>query len=243
MNLKRTMFMILIYFILVSSVKAGSCSYKELEILNKEASNIKFNYEINEQKLPEGYHFSEIGIEDNNGNDVSSEFIDYYIGKYFILNVNNLPEDFYVVIEDEALIIHNDNKSTYYYNDTNNGNLALKLYNVNGVKNIKFTIYSDNCNEKVLTKYVKLPRYNGLYDMAICEGIQDYKYCQQFIFTSMSDIKLRDKVVEYKKTLETKEEKTPEKSNIKLIIIISCIAIIFITAIILIVRNKRSKNI
>lgn len=242
--LNIAIFFIISFFLITTTTKAAdSCTYKEQQALNKEASNIKFNYEIAEQNLPEDYHFSETGIEDNNGNDVSQEFIDYYIGKYFILNINNIPEDFYVVIEDETLINHNDNKTNYYYSDTENGNLALKLYNINGIKNIKFTIYSDNCSEKILTKYIKLPRYNSMHDLDLCENIKDYKYCQEFVFTSMSDIKLRDKIVEYKKTLETNEIETKEKNDIKLIVIIICSIVLFIIIIILIIKNRRSKKI
>lgn len=235
------------FFIIISTSKAdSSCSYKDQQALNKLAQNIKRNYEIKEQKLPDGYNFSEDGIVDSNGKDVSKEFIDYYVGKYANIMITNLDEDIYIKVEDEDLISFNDGDSEFYYDDTKDGVLELKVYRLSKYRNIRFSVYANTstCNNKITSFYVKIPRYNNFYNMDICKGIQDYKYCQEYLFNNTSDVKVRDKILEYKKSLKNGKQKDSKKISYKrIIIIISIMSLgLIITGICLFIIIKKWKE-
>lgn len=227
-------------FIFVSEVKADTCTYKEKQTLNKEASNIKINYEIVTQDLPEGYHLAEVGIEDENGNDVTDQFRDYFVGKYINIIVSNIPENYYFTIEDEDLINDNNSQKQFYYSDAVDNLIQLKLYDISEYKNIKFTVYSNQCTDALLTKYLKTPRYNSYSYMDICKGIEDYKYCQEFLMTNVKSTTIYNKILEYKESLNKKEEVQDNKSSKKIIILISCIlgAIVLGVLIYIIVQRK-----
>ncbi len=241
-------FILISFAIIITFPKADSCNYKEQATLNKEAKNIKINYEIVKLELPEGYYFTEDGISDPNGNDVTAEYFEYYNGKYIKLIITNLPEDFYFKIEDEDLIKANNNQDTYNFYDQSDGIVELKMNVLSEYKNIKFSFYSNKCGGKsILDKYLKIPRSNPYYNMALCEGIPDYKYCQEFLASNVKDETIINKVLQYKKSLEKQEVKTQKESNWKKITFMSAIAVviagILVFLIILIQKHWRAKKI
>lgn len=235
-------------------VKADACSYKEQAALNKEAKNIKFNYEILEQKLPDGYEYAdlgiaEIGIVDSNGNDVTSQFNNYFIGNYIKISITNLPENFYFVIEDEQLINNNNGKSEYHYSDLKEDVIELKLYDLSKYRDIKFIIYANECGEnKLLEKHIYTPKYNMYYSEGICSDISDYKYCQEFLYTNVSSEKVYNNILKYKESLvKAKEQSKKSKGISKKIIIGGSITLVLLGliagVIIIFVRKARSERV
>lgn len=243
---KYLLFSICIITFSIFNVKAENCPYNERKLMNQEASNIKINYEIKEQNLPDGYYYTENGISDPNGNDVTDEYWNYYVGKYAVILINNLPEDLYFKIEDESLIASNNNKSEFSFSDTQNGYLELKLYNLNEFKNLSFAIYSanPNCNTKIMNLHVKVPRYNEYYATGMCQGIQDYKYCQEFLYSNISSSKIVDKITAYKRSLNTSANNKKNNSIMKPIVIILSVVVcgFLILAGTLVMLKKRRKK-
>ena len=241
-------FILIAFMFVLITPKADSCTYKEQAALNKEASNIKFNYEVVRLTLPDGYYFTEEGISDPDGNDVTKQYAEYYNDKYIKIMVTNLPENFYFKIEDESLINENNNKDTYYKSDEKDSVIELKTYNINEFRNVKFSIYSNECGDKkLLNKYLKIPRSNQYYYMAVCEDIPDYKYCQEFLFSNVKSETIYNKIIEYKDSLEKKEEQTVNKINWKKIImwigVIVVIGAITTLVVILIQKKLREKRV
>ncbi len=243
------LFLVFCFTFIISTYKADSCNYKEQAALNKEANNVKLNYEVITLTLPDGYKFTEDGIVDSNGNDVTKEYFEYYNGKYIKISVTNLPENFYFKIDDAEIIKENNNKDTYDYNDKKDGVIELETHNLEKYKNLKFSIYTNDCGGKrVLDKYLKLPRSNQFHGMALCEDIKDYKYCQEYLFSNVSTETILKKINQYRESLEEKETiKNDNKINWQKVVIYAGIGVaicgIVILVTIVIIRKLRAKRI
>ena len=214
--MKYLNFFIIILFLLITSAKAENCDYKEQEKLNKEVQNIKISYEILEQKLPENLKYYANGIIDENGNDVTDIYKDYFIGNYAKITINNIPQNFYIVIEDENISFMNNNLEYIFYSNTKDGSIDLNVYNLEKYKTYKFLINSvkEGC-EKIKFNSIKvtIPRYNELSDLDLCKDIKDYTYCQKFIKTNLSSTSLLNKINNYKKVLKKEEKKLKDKKS------------------------------
>lgn len=235
--LNIAIFFIISFFLITTTTKAAdSCTYKEQQALNKEASNIKFSYEVVYQNLPDGYKSYANGILDSNGVDVTDQFSDYYLGYYIKVYLSNISENMEVEINN-ADLYNSENELTnkVEYSSTDNGTIELKLYDTDKIKNIQFNIFATtlNCNnKKVFTKTLKTPRYNELSNLTICDEIKDYKYCQTFINTNASTETLIKKINEYKESLNANNKDTNNTNTILKKIIIISVSILVLFAII-----------
>lgn len=247
--LNIAIFFIISFFLITTTTKAAdSCTYKEQQALNKEASNIKFNYEVVYQGLPDGYKSYANGILDSNGNDVTEQFTDYYLGYYIKIYLSNISENMTVEINDNDLYnSKNEQVNKIEYSSTDNGMIELNLYNTDKIKNIQFNVFAttSNCiNKKVLTKVLKTPKNNMLSNLAICSDIKDYKYCQDFINTNASTEVLIKRINEYKETLNSNKEDFNQSNDLlKKIIIISVSAISFFVIIYIIIKYIKKRRI
>ena len=80
--------------------------------------------------------------------------------------------------------------------------------------NYKFNIYAkDNkCTKDILaTKYIELPYYNVFYNSELCDGINNYSYCQKWQKNSVSYDVWYSKVTKYRNSI--KEVKKEEIDN------------------------------
>lgn len=211
---KYVLFMLFAFTVILINAKAeDSCPYKEQAALNKEAANVKMNYELVD-RLEEIDNLSE-----NQG---------YTLGDYYYLQINivNLNENLFLELTNDQ----DDEVKTYYFSDTANGVISFKK-NYSSVVNYKLTIYSNSgsCFEKKLTtKSLTVPRFNTFYKTGYCQSIPDYKYCQQLLTTSLSDNKIGEKISNYYyKSIENsqKEEEKKENGILKNITIITSVLV------------------
>ncbi len=175
--------------------KADSCTYKEQAALNKEASNIKFNYEIVDKT-----------DEINDGLEEKEYYInDYY---YIQLSIANLNENMYVEVKNDK----NDNIMTFHNTDAVDGIITFKKES-NQVVKYTFNIYAstETCTSKLQTKYVTAPKFNNFYKSGVCNDIPDYKYCQELITTNMADEKLATYIGKYFRQKVAKSNEISEK--------------------------------
>lgn len=113
-----------------------------------------------------------------------------------------------------TLLIKNPIDNKYYTN-----------YSETTIKNLKpntsynFEIYASGlCPSTPLkTLYIELPGYNKYYKDEICNGLEEFKYCQKWINLPFDYEKLKSEVTKYKESLKEnepqkkKEETTLEK--------------------------------
>ena len=219
-------FILISFAIIIAFPKADGCNYKDQAALNKEAKNININYEILTQKLPDGLTTYANGILDSNGQDVTEDYKDYFVGDYVNIIINNITDNFYITINDPLLSESNDNLEYIFYSNTENGTINLKLYNLAEYKKYKFDIYSLNCHTLVKTLTINIPRYNELSALDMCSDIKDYKYCNKYLNNNISTQTMVREINEYKDSLNKSNIKKEEKKiNLKIIIIISCICL------------------
>lgn len=243
---KYFLFVLCVFTFTIFKVQADdSCTYKEQAALNKEATNVKAIYEPIYQGLPEGYTYYANGILDSNGNDVTDEFNDYLVGYYMKVTITNITENLYLTTEDELYDKNNNLVSLINANNITDGNIELNFYNIANVHTLKFDIHAstNNCSgNKLMTLSLKVPKYNEFYNYEICQGIQDYKYCQQFLDSDIKTETIIKKVNEYKENLENKPNENNKNNNILKYIIIIGSGIVAIFLIILLIKFIRRKK-
>ena len=114
------------------------------------------------------------------------------------------------------MIVDSTTGRSYYYSDTNNGELILSGYSSG--QTISYTIYYPDkmCVEAVLgVKYVNLPTYNPYYTNNICDGLTNYSLCQKWVKHGLTEDEFVKKVNEYKESLIIEEEKKETLEDIK----------------------------
>ena len=101
-----------------------------------------------------------------------------------------------------GIYLRDDSTRTFYHYTGEDINLDNYDYG----NTYKFTVYSDggNCPGRyIATKYVNLPYYNARYKSPLCEGIEEFKYCQKWArVQNVSDYEFEKAIEKYKKTLE-----------------------------------------
>ncbi len=120
--------------------------------------------------------------------------------KKFSITFNNLKKD--IVLKDD-------------YNNRNYNVDGEVTFNDRYSNTYRFYIYAkDNkcINDVLTTKVIKLPVYNNYYNNSLCQGIEDYSYCNKWINNNVSYDIWYKKVTEYRKTIQdTKENKKEVK--------------------------------
>ncbi len=108
---------------------------------------------------------------------------------YFDVTINNIIPQIYFVDS-------NDGK-TYYYSDTNSGEITIKNYTY--ASNYKFYSNIDECKGlSIGTKYYTFPTYNRYYNDPLCEGINDFEMCKKWVKSNVSYDTFVSSVVKYK---------------------------------------------
>lgn len=122
----------------------------------------------------------------------------------FSVTINNLTNDIY--------FYDTGSGKTYYYSNTNNGEITINNYNGNS-GSYKFYSNNKSCYGISLgTKYYKFPTYNTYYNHSLCSDIPNYSLCQKWGYVNYSEEEFKKLVLEYK---EGKEEKEEEKTVVE----------------------------
>ena len=234
------------------SVNASTCDYSEQVELSNIASTVQAKYEIKEVAI------------DNAGNirnDISKEEIADENSEYLPMdivevNILNITQDIYVnVTNDQGF------DKTYYYEDTNNGQIIINGGDLTQILRYKITIFSnkEKClGESIRTVDVVTPMINPIAMDLMCMSIPDFTYCQEYITSSflVSDDEIYNSVAKAYDEYLKKQQKTEEENNKnfiekigefikknKTIIIIVTIGVIVIGAIVtfVIIRYRRNR--
>lgn len=255
----------IVYFVLISlflstlNVNAAACKSSEIAQAQKDASNIKINYEaVEETKSAYVY--------DQDTKTITNEKYDYIVRtmninlynvtkniyivqtekKYYTDGVSNIPLD-----ENKDPVEYKDeyiNKKVINYSDTNNGKYTFNTKNILEYTDYKFEIYSNfsNCdNTLVRTINYRKPRFNEYSENLICQNNVDIPLCQKYI---IKDIELNGKdfeteVQKYLKSNSNNSSTNPEKTSKsnKSIIIYSAIGTLLVGGLVtyLFVSKKR----
>lgn len=128
----------------------------------------------------------------------------------FSIKFTNIPEGF---------SIHDMNNEINY----NYQNSELIIQDVNKNSSYKFGVYVDDifCKYELLyAHYITIPAYNYYYKDEICIGIEDYKLCSKWLNINYSYDEWKEKVTNYKNSLNIEQDKIEDqkKSLIDMII-------------------------
>ena len=114
----------------------------------------------------------------------------------FNIKITNIPETF--IIEDYRT------GKKYRYSSS-----ELVIPNVSKNTSYKFNILKDDqfCSGEILyTHYINIPSYNYYYKDEVCKGIEDYKLCNKWLNITVSYEEWKNKVIEYKNSLNKKDD-------------------------------------
>lgn len=242
-SLKYLALIIISCFFVTLSVNATECDYQTQAKLNNLASQVKTNYEVKSERVdPSTY---------NTFDGTPSENIEIY-NSYLEVNIINISPEIYLVLKNE-----NDNSIKYvYYNDTEGGIYTFEHRDTEELTNYNIEIYAMpdlNCSaDKIRVVSLKLPKKNEYHDYAVCEGLENFSYCEEFILFEEPKIEtIIEKTNKYKETGidEIKEEQKEKNAFIsfindnKIVIIISTVSVIVIGGVVVItLKNKKRRK-
>lgn len=118
----------------------------------------------------------------------------------FNVIVSNLNPNFYFTD-----VAHNQN---YMYTSS-----EMVLSNFTPSKSFRFKFYSANAacyGNTILSKYVTFPGYNPYYKDPVCQGLENYSFCQKWNNYSYSHEQFVEMVNKYKQE-EKKQEEIPKE--------------------------------
>lgn len=122
----------------------------------------------------------------------------------FNIKITNIPETF--------IIVDVKNNITYNYNSS-----ELIIPNVSKNTSYKFNVLKndDACSWEIFyTHYINIPAYNVYYKDEVCKEIEDYKLCSKWLNVTSSYEEWKNKVVEYKNSLNVStDEKIKEEEK------------------------------
>lgn len=176
MQCKKSLLVLIMYFIFLGSPLAESCDYKERAKLNNEVGNIKAGYEIKKRVLDRSeYDLPDyvLGTEEEATYEETAEYIE--------VNILNLTENTYLVVRND----HNDEEVTYTFEQSQDGKISFNYESLDTPATYTFEVLASNntsCeNTSLRSITLKLPRFNQLSEYALCDQIPDYYLCQRFV--------------------------------------------------------------
>ena len=206
------------------AVFAGECTYQEQANLNSLSSQLKGTYLVKKALLDESKYVGPVPIEYS----------------YLEIQVLNMTPELYLVISNTE----NDNKRTVRYEDTLDGIYTFKREDISNLVTYSVDVYPTN--EECLSKLkkirnfsIKTPKKNKYSNYDICDGLENFKLCQEFIlFDEPSFNVLSKQIAEYKKEDEAIEIDEEQKQGFSFIawikeykmIIIIAVGILVITS-------------
>ena len=242
--MKKVFLLIGVYLLFAYvNVFAEKCSNTVISNLQKQANEIKVNYEIVEKKVKIPNWAIEVYEETEQTNDtveITTEEIK--------IIVTNITKDIYIIQINEKT----KEKKTIKYDDTKNGVYSFIDNDLRDYVNYKFEVYSNiSTCDTMLVKTIdfKKPKLNPNSDFPICIENPNIPVCQRYI-TSDNGIKvdnLNDYVEKYLKEHNSKNNSSTKKDTKEtinknnLIYIIAGVLMVGGISTYLIISKKRSR--
>ena len=154
----------------------AECDAAEANKLSSLANNVQGSQEVVEKEVEPGPDWNTPdGLTDE-------EYENYvYMMKFFRVHINNITEDLYVVVTNK----NTKESKTYNYSDTSNGNISFDEVVSSQIVNYTIDVYASsktNCGSKKLrTFYITTPKYNSLSEYSLCEGINEFYLCHEYL--------------------------------------------------------------
>lgn len=237
--MKKFLYLLTILLIPIN-IGAATCSTTEKSTLITKSNLITFNY-VEEEDY---YTGEEVGYPETLDEEDYADYKLYY--EYFNINILNLTEEFYIKVTNNV----NSEVSYIYYEDVKDGIYTFMHTTLSDVTTYKFEIYSSSqteCeNELITIKYLLVPKYNVYSNLTSCLIYPDETVCQKYTTVSTyteSYVLEKLSTVSYsdKETEEVGEESIFSYLAENLIyIILGGVSISAITAVIIVIRKKRS---
>ena len=122
----------------------------------------------------------------------------------FNIKIANIPENF--------ILYDMRNHIEYKYQGS-----EITIPNLPKDTSYKYSVYVNDttCNNELLyVHYITLPAYNSYYKDPVCSGIEDYKLCSKWLKVNDSYDVWKNKVQNYKDSLNKKPDKDDNKKEI-----------------------------
>ncbi len=181
---------ILIFIILVfipNIVKADDCSVTNTSRLKKIASNITTKYDYVENLPATGYG-----------------------SVNFTATISNVISDIYIMKVDD----YDNQLGTLYYGDSNNQVAISGLSEGTSYHFLAFGNIDNGCKGTLVYEfYVTTPNYNKYYTNTLCKKVPDYKFCQKWVNTNLTEEEFTKNINEYIKSLEVEETPTEDETS------------------------------
>ena len=250
-NIFKYIIVIISFLFINLNVEGAECTSSEIAKLQKEAANIKVNYEIvkeikkdnvydlEQNKLPQTYEYIENSIKISIYNITKNLFI--------IQSEKDYTEyDNDVTLNGESNIeLKFTNEKSINYKDTINGNYSFSTTKTAHYIDYKFDIYSNTDCDTILLKTITLrkPKYNIYYKEKVCKEYPNTKLCQEFI-TNDLNINSKEFIDAVKKEAQKANINNKKDNNfLNSYYIYGSLSVIVIAIIIYIVINERRKRI
>lgn len=120
-------------------------------------------------------------------------------------------------ITPEMYFIDSYSGETYFYNNTNAGEITITNYYGNGGQYNFYSNIGECYGIKLGTKYYKFPTYNVYYGSEVCKDIPEYSLCQKWIDNNYDYYTFYRLASEYKESLK-KEDKVSNQTYKKTVL-------------------------
>lgn len=171
----------LFLFVIGIPVVVAECTAEESNKLNSLAANVKANYEViqKEVSIDEGFNYPD-GLTEEEMNNYKA------YRDYFRIYISNITEDLYVTVTNK----NTNETTTYTYKDAVDGVISFEQKVLIEITNYTIVVYSSdetNCpNSKLYTLYVTTPLYNNFSESNLCDGIEDFYLCHEYLSVNTS---------------------------------------------------------
>lgn len=127
----------------------------------------------------------------------------------FSITVSNLTSDIYMI----------DTSTGRIYN-SNNEDFVIDGYKPGSTIRFDFYPKDQTCDTRsIFSNYVTLPFYNHFYKNKLCEGIEEFNYCQKWLKHNMTYKEFYEGVIAYKNRTINNPEKPIENKEWDILII------------------------
>ena len=244
-KIKKGMAVLTSFLLFITNAKAA-CDYETQVNLRAQALNVNATYEINQRV----YSVATDELVDMKPEDIPDlgQNTEYYTVDYVVVDVMNITEDIYVVIEDET---GTDVERIVHYSDTEEGTYHFEVPDTERIRPYKITIYSDHddcLDEEIYNTTITTPKFNEYSYMVACndEELKNEYYCQEYttVDFTISEGQISD--IYYNKMNEVESTLDDNNQNdfweqYGVYIIVGSILIIGVVTTAILIKRKRSR--
>ena len=168
---------LILFFASIRSVYAV-CDATESNTLNSLAVNVRASYEAIEEEYTPDESFNP-----PDGMPIDDDYV--VTRNIFRIYITNITEELYVVVTNDVT----DEELTFTYQDSNNGTVTFDQEDLSSIRNYTVTVYSSsqtNCPDtRLYNYYFTTPMYNTFSEYDVCEGLEEFYLCYEYLSVSM----------------------------------------------------------